>query len=487
MMSTCVLTVLRESVSNIESILTKGVFHQIQKDTDAMRSKNKELDFTDSIYDGRTVADEDKEFAFDDEVVNSKIYRDALKRLRKESGGPRTSKASFVGGNIEVSSVFSKIPASTIDEDEFSTSPIEEESAEAHDHWKHQATGYSRVPAAPRDAGTYDQNFNLKEIGEQLPYHPPYPASSSSSYPEVRQMQAPNQTPLVREPSTENTVRKDSAFAARLTEVPSLQYSDYADNYSPDASDKMVSHQEFYQEKEILLTQDLGEKIPAQEEEVDRGRWSDLSSAVTHSSRGSIPRTPPILNTDTDATSPDLMSPLTRRESYFGFNSHGLGIAPVPQTDETHERELVDNMQRSLSSGSESTALKWAEEVLCHLKLTADYETRLSGTQKPRTTTPESEQQLRVVATQLVDAYSQIGNGYALFIKARWIEQRPDKRRDLLAKAVKKNCYRACYYLGLIEEDAKNIREALHQYKIGEAGYDAACQFVSSSAPSCTL
>ena len=84
-------------MSNIEAILTKGVFRDIKHETAAIRSNNKDLDFADSIYDGRTVSDENKEFTFDDEVVNSKIYRETLKKMRKESTGFRPGPASIGG------------------------------------------------------------------------------------------------------------------------------------------------------------------------------------------------------------------------------------------------------------------------------------------------------------------------------------------------------------------------------------------------------
>jgi hypothetical protein len=183
-------------------------------------------------------------------------------------------------------------------------------------------------------------------------------------------------------------------------------------------------------------------------------------------------------------SSPDLASPLTPSESYFGYRRSSGTEALIPPQDNQAEEKLLGEMQQCLTSNNHTIQLDWAEEALRHCKMCSDFEARASKTQKPRNSVPNGEDMLQKMATQLVEGSARSGNGRALFIKARLMEKDSAIATEYLEGARRAGYHRSHYWIGMQNLAEKN-KIALWHFETGVKYGDAACQYVSplSSIP----
>jgi hypothetical protein len=465
-------------VTEVHHILREQVFTEIVQENLNIRSRFKDLDMLDSIYDSRSIDSDDKEFDFDDLIVNSKAYRNVMRAA--------TRQASLRGDSSRLSRVASQEAAS---------------------------------PQVHQNVSNYIQDLLgdmpstvSPQLAQDLPVFPPVPAHDSEE--NLVDLSDPDSQPRpVQLPQSLNISRsipvaassphmddlKDILWSsphqsASATVPPSSVASNSTDRRDSGRSHLRQSNElaVYFPDDKIPLSPTTEEKIviqpPSQDDEIgvtphDRSIYSsDISRRGTVSSV--ISQSYQVLSDATRlhslaaSTSPELPSPLTPVESYFGFRRTSSAEDLIPPTDDILEQKLLYDMGQYLGSSDPNFQLEWAEDALRYCRMCSDFEERVSKTQQRRRNVPEGEAKLRQIGTQVVDGFVTAGDGRALFIKARFMETDTKLVSEHLEGARRAGFHRAHYWLGQQCLDEKN-RFAEFHFETGAQQGDQACQYVS--------
>ena len=159
--------------------------------------------------------------------------------------------------------------------------------------------------------------------------------------------------------------------------------------------------------------------------------------------------------------------------------------ANVPPSDDEKENILETAREAVLNSNDPEMQLTWAQDALGYVEVAMENERRLSDVQKPRSTTPRVEHQLRVDAINVVSFLADQHHPRAEFMRGTWLEFgkfnfRMDKKDAYrcYSRAAQGGYARAEYRMGMQFESSNDIAKAIKHYTLGEKGHDSASYYV---------
>ena len=159
--------------------------------------------------------------------------------------------------------------------------------------------------------------------------------------------------------------------------------------------------------------------------------------------------------------------------------------ANVPPSDDEKENILETAREAVLNSNDPEMQLTWAQDALGYVEVVMENERRLSDVQKPRSSTPRVEHQLRVDAINVVSFLADQHHPRAEFMRGTWLEFgkfnfRMDKKEAYrcYSRAAQGGYARAEYRMGMQFESSNDIVKAIKHYTLGEKGHDSASYYV---------
>ena len=159
--------------------------------------------------------------------------------------------------------------------------------------------------------------------------------------------------------------------------------------------------------------------------------------------------------------------------------------ANVPPSDDEKENILETAREAVLNSNDPEMQLTWAQDALGYVEVAMENERRLSDVQKPRSSTPRVEHQLRVDAINVVSFLADQHHPRAEFMRGTWLEFgkfnfRMDKKEAYrcYSRAAQGGYARAEYRMGMQFESSNDIAKAIKHYTLGENGHDSASYYV---------
>jgi hypothetical protein len=453
-----------------------------------------------SIYNGKTLEGEEREFDFDDLVVNSKAYRDVMRAAHRKSS-LQAGNSSMWRSPQESSSSQTQLNASSYINDLLSDLPVSEKPDP-----QYPTEASLEMPPLP----SYDPEENLIDLSDPEPQHrlmgPPQstPISQPSSHlndlmdiiwsEPVQQVQAIQPVRLLQQVEhVQETQPVQPTFRSSIHE--SISENDRRDSgrshlHQSDnsySSEKIYIPPESYDDKIVVDPPPEDEKIVVIPDEStprpDSISRDSLGRASSVMSQGSVTQSPrrasqELHPTDKRSSITDLPSPMTPTTSYFGFRRSSGAEALVPPEDGVIEEKLLDEMNQCLTASNPTIQLDWAEDALRYCRMCSDFEKRASKTQKARASVPAGEEKLHKMAMQVVEGAATAGNGRALFIKGRLVEKDQKAVMECLEGARRAGYHRSHYWIGQQCLADKNPT-ALWHFETGVKYGDQACQFVS--------
>lgn len=158
--------------------------------------------------------------------------------------------------------------------------------------------------------------------------------------------------------------------------------------------------------------------------------------------------------------------------------------ANVPPSDDEKERILYNARKEVLKSPNVTVQLDWALDVLSWVELAQDAFARENKDKGARPQTPKIEHEMRIDAVSIVEYLAKQNHPQALFARSKWLEfgkfgLRQDKNEAFVGymNASNKGWGRAAYRMGMIYENANDIKNALLLYNRGLEIGDSACSY----------
>lgn len=152
----------------------------------------------------------------------------------------------------------------------------------------------------------------------------------------------------------------------------------------------------------------------------------------------------------------------------------------IPPSDDEKEEILWTARKHVLGSQNVSMQITWARDVLNWVEITSEAAAR-DHPDKPRSSTPRMEHELRVDALNIITYLSGQEHPQALYIKAKWLEfgkfgNRIDKREAYAGykRAADLGNPRSEYRIGMLYEQSNDIAKAKEHYHKGLVQSDSA-------------
>jgi TPR repeat protein len=153
----------------------------------------------------------------------------------------------------------------------------------------------------------------------------------------------------------------------------------------------------------------------------------------------------------------------------------------IPPSDEEKESVLADSRDHVLHSNDPNMQICWARDVLAYVEISAEAAAReYEICRKPgdsnsgRPSTPRTEYNLRLDATNIINYLADQGHPEAVFIRSKWLEfgkfgERQDKKEAYngYLSAANNGWGRAEYRIGMLYENSNDIDKALRHYQSG--------------------
>ncbi|KAF2430875.1 hypothetical protein EJ08DRAFT_660546 [Tothia fuscella] len=499
-----------QTISETHEILQRAskTLDKIAAATTDIRKQHKEYSFPESVYEGYTTFEEDKQF--DIELLSTPAYRAALQNMRHNSllsddtlvtagasshSGKRPNKDFLSDQPLEeqrVSSQHADLLSSEEPEDLISFGetgndqpgkPITSPSAELLQGllW--------RCPSEPTASHLLDEPFeltaNVNDIpGEHVSVEDRNTSVPPDSHSSVSKALVDLSNHEIEGNLDEHTDRRDSAHPKPPSVLPLVSTDDKFSILPPDG---MISVP-IPEEKEVSTTLVAETNDGNNGSSITRSASSStnspcLDATSTNSSR-EIPITPVASQTQDAPFMPNYpISPggASLRSIDSLPSRHRLAEPPVgvPLDDECQEKLLLDVMPHCTTSTDPSVQLDWAEDVLQHRDVGIKHAKRLAAMKvrkKKETQAPMSDREalLMTEATRIVRSLRASEHGKAYFLNAKYILP-PDKAEYEYQLARGKGYHRALFYLGTITETNGSAGDALRRYQEGAKHLDSAC------------